>query len=581
MKQTIKYLFAVCFLASCPFAHAQEDSYKEFIESAKVIVEALDDVSELTIKHSNAIGPLKESVSETQNQVENLGSSLERLAEKLNAAEERIAKLESALPSDRPQADGDYIPATSWEELVNLVKGRNPVRVDRPIDVTSDAILESPRAIKFGPRGALRMTKRMVRFNLPLINEDNHQIFVDYAVATNYPNRWNGRGQSVLGHFGYHNVRDARWWGLASEVSAQRVPRRQADLNVKAIEAAALSLSGSHIPVTVKLPSGQIAISRTVRLDGLRATLQGNGTAMSSTKLWCNSLKWKFDTTHKIVTEDFPEGSTPVVEIGYERQPSGGNPDEGFMSGVRQLSIICPLNPDGRVSGIMWVSGLQEGSEIVDVHVSGHSGMAIGGPRFQRLELNGEPQPYYTQLNGFKGRKWWIFGPNRNFNDVIGVSLGGVTYDINTVTIDHGRNAQGVQTRPAVIAGARECGSLSNFHIEMSPAEGADGVGVLVPLDHSVLQRMNLTAISYLPSKPHRDSVKHRAVKIEAQRGGVSCRSIFCAGSEKFGRAIEDVFRAKVSSGFHSPTASSYVASYDRQHEVSGYVVITTDPSLK
>lgn len=479
--------------------------------------------------------------------------------------------------SRRHATETAYPVVKTWDQLVKAVRYSSGCTVASEIHVDSPQDLEGVRGgIKFTPDGALELSVGdRVNFDLPLLNADNHQIFNSFWIDEDYPERWNGCGAQVQGHFGNNSVRDPRWWGLEASTNPNIGNILTAERNVDALVGAALSRVGQK---TVLLPEGKYNVGRSVRLDGLRCTLKGQG--MSASQLWAHSDRYSFDVEHKIMSEEFFEGTTPVVEIGYERQPDGGNPDEGFFSAVEGVGVICPLYNHNRVSGIMWSGcGLQEGSYVRSVAVRNHSGIGIGGPRRQTLELNGVPQGYYMQLNGFRGDCWWIVDPNSKFEGVLGVSIGGITYQISNATIDMGRGDAAVQTRPAIIAGARENGLIQGCHIEHSPPTG-QGVGILVPNDNGLLQRMNLLSNSYLPSAPHRQGVTHRTIRLENSRGSVTCIGNTFAGSERLGRAVEDAVRGKTSEGYHYQTASCHTNIYAREHQQSGHKALSTDPTL-
>lgn len=369
-----------------------------------------------------------------------------------------------------------------------------------------------------------------------------------------------------------YGVRDPRDWGLS-------LGANKAEANSDAIQGAITSLNGQQ--GTVVIPPGDYFIARPIRLDGKRIDLNGSG--WSTTRLRCIP---EFDASDPIITEDYPDGFTPTIEIGYRRDPTKSSQDEGFSGGVSDIGIMCPYLASERIGGIGWHGcGLQEGTRIRRVIVQNHGGYAIGGPRKARASANGHQYGHLMQLNGVIGSQWWIFSPNPKFDDVIGVSIGGLTYHIDTATVDNGRSSGAVQTAPAVIANSLEGGMLSNFHIEMSPKSGAQGVGVLVPADGTNIVRMTLTNICYRTAAPWRpENDNHRTVKITARTGHISCRSISCMLGSQYGRAIEDTHMSKtvISSGFHHIASSSSVASYDRQSLNHNTVsVLTSDPALK
>lgn len=478
--------------------------------------------------------------------------------------------------------------ARNESELKTLLALDKPVVVARPIRFTeSEQRLTSSAPIKVTPTGRLLgQDLNVVHLDCPLIAEPWQQVFGDFFVLhKTYDGRWGEKQTTFRGTFGGHQVRHAGWWGARPVDVPHKATREVAGRNALALNAAAMSGRKNTIgsQIIVLLQGGAFPVLETIRLDGVRCTLAGHGA--NASQLWAYSENFGFLNNHTIRVEEIGE-STPVVEIGYERQAHGKNPDEGFFSGVAGVGIKCPLGSSHRYSGIMWESGLQEGSRIEDVSVANHSGVAIGGPIYQRLEHNGDPQSYYTQLNQVEFRRLWITGPNAEFKDARALMIGGKTWGVYGATIDHGRDAGGVQTKEACRVAASEAGIMEKIHFEYGPgADAPAGVGVLVP--GGFFQRLHLRNIGYLPRTPDHGKM-HYSVVIEAPlRGSITCEQIMQGASSgrgsvpARGHAIWDKPRGKKSTGTHYAGASSTVGHYSVEATTGGLEVITNDPGLR
>lgn len=485
-----------------------------------------------------------------------------------------------------------YHEARNESELKTLVAQGKPVLVARPIRFTeAEQRLQSRAPIKVTPTGRLLgQDLNVVHIDCPIVAEPWQHVFDDFfSLHKTYEGRWGEKQTTFRGTFGWQQVRHAAWWGAQPVEVPHQSTREVAQRNSLALNAAAMSgrkhTVGSQI--ILLLEGGAYPVYQPIRLDGMRCTLVGKGS--NASQLWAYSQNYEFSANHRIRCEEIGE-STPVVEVGYERQPHGKNPDEGFFSGVVGVGIKCPLGSSNRYSGIMWESGLQEGSRIEDVSVANHSGVAIGGPIYQRLEHNGDPQGYYTQLNQVEFRRLWITGPNAEFPDARALMIGGKTWSLFGATIDHGRDAGGVQTKEACRLAASEAGVVEKVHFEYGPGEGAEaGIGVLVP--GGFFQQMHLKNIGYLSRNPDHGKT-HYSVVIEAPlRGAVTCEQIMQGASSAYerngqqfparGHAIWDKPRGKRSTGTHHPGASSTVGFYSVEATTGGLEVSTNDPGLK
>jgi hypothetical protein len=385
----------------------------------------------------------------------------------------RIAQIEDRLETINPGASmaagmPGFRTVTKYADFLKP----GPWLVNSPVAMEGSLTLDKP--VWFGPGGALlQRPGEVLVFNGRPINPCEHQVFFGWSVNESYPDRWTfNAGASVVGTFGGLIQRPATWWGLVTSDAIGLAPEDEAGANVSAIHAAALSrpfLGGEASPVDVQLPGGRIAINRPIRLDGLRAGLVGaSAHGITATRLWCASNRWRFNEGYTIRTDDFPDGTVPVVVLGYERQPQG-NPDEGFQGAVRNLSIVCPLSNSRPVSGVMWECGLQEVSNIRNVAISNYSGMAIGGPRRQHLKHNDDnPRDTFPQVNTVVFEGIWATSPNKRFHDPRGAVLFGLNWELRNSTFHH--HTAGGRFRRAVIAcGSRSMGRIQNVHVEHNP----------------------------------------------------------------------------------------------------------------
>ena len=486
---------------------------------------------------------------------------------------------------------GDYVEAKTLEEAELLARTGKAILINRPIVAKQGVYLESHQPLQFGPQGMIMFNapRARVTLDLPVINPGNKRIFFDEGapLVEDYPNRWSGPLLGVAGTFGGTNIRDPRWWGLITHRATQQSVASQRRVNVQAIHLAAQSrpfISGAAQPVIVQLPAGRIAQQHGIRLDGLKATLRGAG--MGATILWGDG-PWEFQHEDGIRTEHFDE-TVPMVELGYRRQGSGPNPDEGFMSRVDDLSIVCPLTPRKPITGVLiGESGWQEGGGMKNVGISNYSGYAVGAPKWQRLSHNGADQGYYSQRNTVSMEGLWIVTPNAKFPGAIGVNMFGLNWSLRDSTIHH-HSPGGYVNGPALICGARECGKVEQVHIEHKPQKDEVSPCVLLPNDGEA-SRMHFDGIYGWLAGNLAPGVISETIRNENPNASLTCHNVNhrTGTTEPLNQntiCIHDVPRGKKSDGQWKPYSSKCVASYARQrpHGQNGQVtVVTTDPSLE
>ena len=494
----------------------------------------------------------------------------------------------SGAPSIEVGAMG-YREATSWAQVQNYVASNQAVVINRPIDVHSSAKLETDAPLLFTPQGKLKLGSRFTQatLNLPLLNPGNRAIFEGLSIREEYPARWDASKRTNLnGNFGGEAVRDARWFGASPMLGASSASAAHRERNNVAIAAAALSQDIIQRQVLVYLGAGDYPIGRTVRLDGLRAKLIAAPGSMAATRLWAHSHSLDFDESHFITTTDFPQtdqdpdqwGTTPIVEIGAEYQ-SRENMDEGFHSGVRNITIVGPDRFRRPISGIMWESALLERGEVSDVCVQIYSGYAIGGPRWQHLQHNQQHGLYFPQVNSCKFENLWIFTPT--YKRAVGLNIFGMNWRLTNATVDHGRGTGGMETH-ANQMGARYCGVVQNVHIEASPKQGLKHAGICCPAKGASAERMQFDGIHYLGSAPWA-TAERRTLLLENNRGGYTCSNITMAAPYNSGaRAIEDTLTGRTSQGYHhtQPTVGTHVDFYGRSMNKGKARVNTDDEGL-
>lgn len=479
----------------------------------------------------------------------------------------------------------------TWDELVDVTDDGGTAVVADAIEVTSAEVITTG-AIEFIADGKLMTNGRKITLDVPVKNRFNRHVFHEYVLDETYPARWSAQGSTINGTFGGNPNRDPRWWGMKASLDEFNEVFEVAKLNNDAIAAALLSHSIPNKQIYVNFPEGHFVVHRTIRMDGLRATLQGpHPAAMNNCRITANTNNFRFDDSHYILTDDYGEegdpttdGTTPVVQIGSEIQNTMNNPDEGFMSNVRNLTIRCPHTPRPvrRISGIMWEAQLQEGSSIEYVNVQNYAGYAIGGPRFQRLYHNGPPQGYYLQLNTVRFNDIWIF--TTVVPDAIGMSIYGLNFHCRNITIGH-KGAPGGMTTPAIITGARTCGTWENVHIEHNPKPDTEAIGIHVPDTASSAERLSFDSINLLGSAPITgDDTSFTTLRVDASRGGITARNISTQMTYNYlggARAIRDVYTNRESAGFHNNQSSSdWVAHYSRQMRETIPQVSTSDEAL-
>lgn len=371
-----------------------------------------------------------------------------------------------------------------------------------------------------------------------------------------------------------------------------RIARKHdAEYNNRIIEEAIQANDGYRVtfPRELKLPKGNIPICRPIRGDGRKVIIQGYSGIGFGSRLWCESPHWEFDTSHFIKTEHFPKGTTPVVEIGYEKKRMEPNPDEGFQCGVANVAIVCPLRPQRPVSGIMWESGLQECSTVRYVSVSNYSGYGIGGPTKQHHEHNDNlPANHLPQVNTVSFEHLWIHSPNVKFPNAIGMSVHGLNFEIKNVTVHHWNGRQPVFRQPCMILSSRSCGRLSQAHLEHNPPRGMDSAApcVLIPNDRTASRLSIDGAYCYLAANLYTDS-KSETVRIANPAASVTLQNVnhrtgTVGNLNKATVCVNDVPRRKEAGMQFSRGSGKVLAFYSRQRDERGvYSVVTTDPALE
>jgi hypothetical protein len=467
--------------------------------------------------------------------------------------------------------------------------------------------------MRFVLAGSIDTAGHNIDLSCAIENPRNKQIFFNYTVNEDYPNRWNGTGTNLTGDFGGDNLRDPRWWGLTVTPTRGTGSEAVADQNNDAIAAASMSSRNKNTTgaqITVLLPAGCIQIKRTVRLDSLKCILKGQGA--NATQLWAQSTEYSFDTSHYILTSDYPttgltpsedDGSTPMVEIGVEYQADPADTsDEGFNGGVESLGIIGQTAQTGRrISGLMWESGIQEHTVIHNISVQSFGGYGIGGPRYDHNvhnpvdgSNNYNPQGNVPQVNAVRMSKLSIFSGLRT--DSIPMTVFGLNFSVDTATIRHGNNdPQVINTGPCIITGATNSGTWRNIHIENTVEKNGTGIGIQCPAEGVFpsgglsQSRMHFESISYKPTFTEGSSNFGYGLSLEHAKGHWSCNNITTAisytgsygGYSWNARAIRELPTSKESTGYHSNTGSSTnVASYQKQVTATVPQVISSDPAL-
>lgn len=486
----------------------------------------------------------------------------------------------------------------TWDELVDVTDEGLTAVVNSEIEVTSSETITTG-VIEFVGGGALQTAGIKIVLNCPVLNPLHAEVFKGYVLDESYTAKWSATGSNITGTFGGNPNRYPAWWGLKgynTNGEALVAPLSVAQKNNNAIAAAMLSQINHFTQVYVVMPHGVFPIHRTIRLDGIKATLQGpNPAAYNSTTFYCLGEDWFFDTSYYILTDDYPDtgnpdtdGTTPAIQIGNQIQ-AGNNLEEGFLSGVRGITVrgpVYPYLPPRRFSCIMWEHQLQEGSRVENVGLFNYGGYALGGPRLQRLTHNGPPQGYYLQLNTVSFHGIWTFTPT--YHDAVCICIAGLNYSIDMVTVGHGIGYGGVppftgMTAPAIIAASRTCGRWSNFHIETRIPVDGEAIGILVP-DEGVIQRLDISDINVLTQYLGGTVSKSTTLKVVTSRGGVTARAIHNMAAYNYqggARAIRDTYTGRESKGHHStPDNSDFVALYARQLTELFPQVVSTDKYL-
>ena len=529
---------------------------------------------------------LLEGVNQLDQQTANINSKLIDLKKEIEKLREKSPPNNETRPPIQVGAMG-YSEATSWAQVVAGAQANIPVIVNRPLRVTGMDTLQTDAPLKFTPLGSLELDRASsARLRLPVINESNHKIFYGVAIREGYPDRWDTvRRTNLNGDFGGNPERDARWWGAKPHLNPNFATEEEAEANNHAIAAASLSQDIIVRQVNVRLGAGDYPVHRTVRLDGIRAHLTGAGGLMGATKLWANSNRFRFDTSHQINVHEFPQGTTPIIQVGWEQQPNIRNQDEGMNSGVNDLTIIGPITAQAvPISGIMWESGWQEGGRIRNVCVQNFYGYGIGGPRRKHIAHNTPDEKYYPpQVNSVKLEDIWIFGARGE--RAVGMSMFGVNYLVcgaNTVDqqpfLDNGSKTYSLNH--AILCGASGQGYWQNMHVE-TKGGAIKHAAICCPQTGSSMDRLTFDGVTNHVAGPHQ-GCRPRTLLLKNDRGGYNARSIKMALSHQAGGvAIEDEFTGKLSTGYDNSVHNGpWVASYSRQKTAGVAEVITSDPGL-
>lgn len=493
--------------------------------------------------------------------------------------------------------DYGYRVARTFEDVAVLLAAGDDVLICSQLNQTANASwVSSTNSVRFAKDGSINNNGFDLDISVNIENPRNKQVFYGYTFSEAYPDRF-FNSASIQGTFGGDYVRDARWWGYISHfdtVDVVAAPEAEADQNNDAIFAASQSFFNVATPgqgITVKLPAGMSAIKRPVLLSDSKCLLEGG--SMNTTQLWAENNNYDFDTSHKIITKEYPTGSTPMVQIGWEwHKTTGINYDSGFNTGVRGLSLVGPLTTPagGKVSGVMWHAGLQEGTILSHVNVRNFGGVAFGGPHQYQNELNGTLEsPVYPQVNTVRFDNLWVFNPVDN--DAVAMTLYGLNVHVDTCTFALNSLAMISPTlggKAAVIrAGGRTALNFTNIHLEHCCATGYDAAGIWCDEIGGDADRVNFTSINYLPSSTYAvygTGVKSATLWLSNDRGGYNCNSISNQGNYNFEggmRCIIDDLTGNESEGYHNLVSnSSYVAHYARQMTALAAQTSSSDPAL-
>lgn len=547
-----------------------------------------------SVREAAETNKLLAGVNQLDQQVADIRATEADLRSEISGAKERIARLEQSQgspgnPTPPTGLPGAYVSVGSWQELVDAVSLGRPVKVNKEIQVRSKAVLSSSYPIKFGPYGCLALSHHLVTLNLPVINEDDHWIFRGVRLRESYPHRWDTRTRTNLnGNFGGNPLRMAKWFGLTSSTSPDYAEADIAEMNNQAIAAAAMSQDLITRQVMVRAHAGSYPIQRPVRLDGLRAHLSGEPGLMASTTLWANSNRFTFNTDHFIETELFPDGSTPMVQVGWEEQEGITNQDAGMHSGLRDITLLGPMrNREGLVSGLMWESGLQEGSHIDNICIQNYSGYGIGGPMQHHKSHNVlSDRFHYPQFNTVKLGHLWVF--RGLTKESVGMSIFGICYSVDTVTVRQEgglANGKNVGTkRSSIYCGSSAIGRWSGIHIESCVGRGESVAAMVNPVTPSV-DHLQIDGLNHLPQSPWYDSTKGIALWLQNKQSSINAHNITQKGSYAHSngyRAIRDEATGKESSGWpNTQSGGTSVTDYSRIKIDGEYYIQTSDPELK
>ena len=404
--------------------------------------------------------------------------------------------------------DFGYRVARTWQEVINLIAAGEDVLICQELQLDQDTVLDSDRRIRFVRDGAIDLNGFDLTLNVMVLNPNDRWIFKGVVIDETYPARWDGTGSNLIGHFGHSSIRYPSWFGAVANDDAFNALLPEREQNNHAIAAAMLSVAdaftGSIDPMVIQLRQGGYAIHRTVRLDGRKVTLRGHGNGgamLAGTSLVAHSTGnvVPFDTSHFITTFKFPDGTTPVVELGYEYINDILHRDVGMQCGMENITIRCPqVQQDKPISGIMVEYGLQEICKFSQFSVNSYSGYGVGNPEEQHLGHNeGAGNFVFPQLNSVVFEEFYILDPAPFALDAIGMSIFGLNFTIRNGTISHHNGATVQRTAPPMYIGTRQSAIIEGLHIESFPSPTALYEGACIAIEDFAPGNVNVGAIDF------------------------------------------------------------------------------------
>ena len=179
------------------------------------------------------------------------------------------------------------------------------------------------------------------------------------------------------------------------------------------------------------------------------------------------------------------------------------------------------------------------------------------------------------------------------------MSVFGINFHVDTVTVDHGRESLGGQipaaasngVTAAILTGARGSGNWTNIHIEQALDHNEIGAGIYCPEFGNNADRIKFDSVGYLPSNPlpftpYYNDTEAATIKFRNNRGGFVATNILNSGSWDHGGpasyvCVHDELTLKKSGGYHAATNSgTWVGFYARQMKLNAAEVLTSDEDL-